>query len=121
MVEDPAEIREGDLIFLFGLTRESGFEAWKEIQSLWQVFRFLEGKEFEAAALVTGTEVYGKLYGKERAIREEEMGYVSHLLKEDTAPLLYAHRGKSGGEACQGKGTSHKDPADSKKLGGHGF
>ncbi len=108
VVEDPAEIREGDLIFLFGLTRESGFEAWKEIQSLWQVFRFLEGKEFEAAALVTGTEVYGKLYGKERAIREEEMGYVSHLLKEDTAPFCMRTAENLAGRLAREKGLPIK-------------
>ena len=82
--EDPKEIRKGDLIFIFGLVREKRYASWKELRSLLETLRLLEGSEFEAAALITGTEVYGRLYGKERTIREDEMGYVSHLLEEDT-------------------------------------
>ena len=70
--------------------------------------RCLEGKEFEAAALVTGTEVYGKLYGKERAIREEEMGYVSHLLKEDTAPFCMRTAENLAGRLAREKGLPIK-------------
>ena len=82
--EETEKIRGDDLVFLFGMIRESGRLAYRELQSVLDGLKRLEQEPPKAAALLTGTEVYGKRYGTPRAVREEEMGYVSHLLSEDT-------------------------------------
>ena len=82
--EETEKICGEDLVFLFGMIRESGRLAYRELQSVLDGLKRLEQEPPKAAALLTGTEVYGKRYGTPRAVREEEMGYVSHLLSEDT-------------------------------------
>lgn len=58
---------------------------WDGMLSLAKEMEALRQAEPEAVLLITGSEVYGKSFGKAHPLREEELGYVCHAGRQDGA------------------------------------
>lgn len=76
------QVRSGDFVLLFsGMPGEA--DCWEQEIGLLEVFPVLLEKRPAAVLLMSGSEIYGKQYGQERALREEEIGYLCHTRQEE--------------------------------------
>lgn len=74
------EVKSGDFVFLFGDFETSDAEYFL----VWlQILERLARIRPEAVLLITDSRIYGKRFGGQRALAEEELGYVSHTSERD--------------------------------------
>lgn len=96
--QDLREAGAEDYVLLFGCpdedeymkgSQESGACEWGEactMRSLPEMFVMLTEKNPAAAVFVSDNCVYGKCFGKEKARKEQELGYVCHTAISDEIP-----------------------------------
>lgn len=65
-----------------GLWKQAG-EDWEETLQLLSQLQSLAKTRPAAVLLISGNEVYGKCFGTPHALREEELGYISHTAGSD--------------------------------------
>ena len=65
-----------------GLWKQAG-EDWEETLQLLSQLQGLAKTRPAAVLLISGNEVYGKCFGTPHALREEELGYISHTAGSD--------------------------------------
>lgn len=81
-----ARLTQEDCVLLFG---RYGTDAQTEdvqwVQELTEAIALIQKVRPRAALFLSDAMVYGKLFGKQRLLKEDEIGYVCHTSKDDTA------------------------------------
>lgn len=79
-------LAQEDCVLLFG---RYGTDAQAEdvqwVQELTEAIAQIQKVRPRAALFLSDTMVYGKLFGEQRLLKEDEIGYVCHTSKDDTA------------------------------------
>lgn len=76
------QVKAGDFVFLFSKISDAS-DCWGQEIELLEAFSVLQKRRPAAVLLVSGSEIYGKQYGQERALREDEIGYICHTRREE--------------------------------------
>lgn len=78
--DDLEKAGERDCVLLFG-----GTERIEASGALLEHLKILASKKIASAVLLSDARVYGKMFGTEHPVKEDETGYVSHTSGEEQA------------------------------------
>lgn len=86
MEEIPLEDRRDCLVLVFGeIASGSAPAPWQSLEELSEVLLRAADIRPRRMVLVSDTMVYGKLFGEQRLVKEDEIGYLSHTADGETA------------------------------------
>lgn len=78
VLERLEEAEPGDYILLFNQIEPGGSGSFRSLDELMRELERLKERKPKSVVLVTDQAIYGKIFGKTRLCREQDMGYICH-------------------------------------------